>query len=112
LLLKYAAQLSGFTELALTKTDVLDSFEQIKVCVAYEYNGQRIEWPDLDPDVLGACKPIYETLSGWHSDTSGLREADRLPPAFLDYVHFIEEYTGVPVTIISVGAGAEATIFV
>jgi adenylosuccinate synthase len=112
LLLKYAAQLSGFTELALTKTDVLDSFEQVKVCVAYEYNGQRIEWPDLDPDVLGACQPIYETLSGWHCDTSELREADRLPSAFLEYVRFIEEYTGVPVTIISVGADAEATIFV
>jgi adenylosuccinate synthase len=110
-LLKYAAQLNGFTELALTKTDVLDELEAIKVCVAYELGGQRIDWPDLDPDVLQECAPVYETLPGWQSDTSGLRREEDLPGKLADYVDFIAGQVEVPVSIISVGADRDATIF-
>ncbi len=109
-LLRYAAQLSGFTELALTKTDVLDRFEELKICVAYERDGRRIEWPDLDPEVLQRSEPVYEMLPGWHSDVTAARSVDDLPTAFMDYLGFIEDYVGLPITYISVGADAGATI--
>jgi len=109
-LLRYAAELSGFTELALTKTDVLDSFEELKVCVAYEFDGKRLDWPDLDPDVLSRSKPIYETLPGWNKDTTAIRSEGQFPAAFMDYVKFIEDYVKTPVSIISVGADEDATI--
>ncbi len=109
-LLRYAVELCGFTELALTKTDVLDGFAEVKVCVAYELDGKRLEWPDLDPDVLSRSKPVYETLPGWNRDTTAIRAEGSLPAAFNDYVKFIEDYTGTPVSIISVGAEEDATI--
>ena len=109
-LLSYAAQLSGFTELALTKTDVLDDFNEIEVCVAYERNGSRVTWPDLDPDVLDRCTPVYETLPGWQCATSHIRSEDELPAALRDYIRYIEDYVGVPIRTISVGPGYEATI--
>ena len=109
-LLRYAAQLSGFTELALTKSDVLDSFEELRVCVAYELDGQRLDWPDLDPEVLERSEPVYETLPGWHSDVTAARSEDDLPAALKDYLRYIEEYVGLPITFVSVGADAEATI--
>jgi len=110
-LLKYAAELSGFTELALTKTDVLDDLDEIKVCVAYERDGQRLDWPDLDPHELERSTPVYEVLPGWRTDTSGIRAVVDLPSRFRDYVGYIEQYLGLPVTVISVGADAQATIF-
>ncbi len=109
-LLNYASQLNGFTELALTKTDVLDAFAEIKVCVAYMKDGQRLTWPDLDPDVLEICTPVYETLPGWQCPTSSARSTFDLPPQFMNYVRFIEDYIKVPVRTISVGPDWEATI--
>jgi adenylosuccinate synthase len=109
-LLNYAAQLSGFTELALTKTDVLDSFDEIKVCVAYHKDGKDLTWPDLDPDVLARCTPVYETLPGWKQLTSSARSEAELPSRFMDYMRFIEDYTQVKIRTISVGPDWEATI--
>jgi len=109
-LLRYASQLNGFTELAITKTDVLDEFDEIKVCMAYELDGQRLEWPDMDPDVLERCAPIYETLPGWRVRTSGIRQAQDLPPALVDYLALIARESGTPVKIVSVGADRNATI--
>jgi adenylosuccinate synthase len=110
-LLKYAVAVSGVTDLAVTKTDVLDSFPEFKVCVEYRRDGERVEWPDLDPAVMASYTPIYETIPGWHCDTSqNTREAD-LPERFMDYIRFIERECGVPVSIISVGPDAAATIY-
>jgi adenylosuccinate synthase len=109
-LLRYSAQLNGFTELALTKSDVLDSFAEIKVCVAYEHRGARLEWPDLDPQVLSECTPIYETLPGWQADTSGLRDRSALPPQLGAYIRLIERETGVRVGLLSVGPDRDATL--
>jgi adenylosuccinate synthase len=109
-LLRYSAQLNGFTELALTKSDVLDSFDEIKVCTAYAYRGQRLEWPDLDPTVLAECEPIYETLPGWQSDTGSLRDAAHVPAELRRYITLIEEQTGVRVGLLSVGPDRDATI--
>jgi adenylosuccinate synthase len=109
-LLRYSAQLNGLTELALTKCDVLDGFEQIKVCTAYELDGQRLEWPDLDPQVMARSTPLYETLPGWQSDTSGIRTKAELPARLTDYIRFIEDHTAVPVSLLSVGPDRDATI--
>lgn len=109
-LLRYSAQLNGFTELALTKSDVLDSFDEIKVCTAYAYRGERLEWPDLDPQVLADCAPVYETLPGWQTDTSGLRDKAQIPPRLADYIALIEGQTGVRVGLLSVGPDRDATI--
>jgi adenylosuccinate synthase len=110
-LLKYAVELSGFTELALTKTDVLDGLEQLKICVAYERDGQRLAWPDLDPHELETSSPVYEVLPGWCTDTTAIRAEKDLPRHFREYVEFVERHLGLPITIISVGADAQATIF-
>ncbi len=109
-LLRYAAQLNGFTEMALTKTDVLDSFDKIKVCTAYELNGRRLAWPDLDPDVLAACTPVYEELPGWQVVTSEMRTAGELPGALQDYIRYIEDFIGVHISIVSVGPKNSATV--
>ena len=109
-LLEYATRLSGFTEMALTKTDVLDQLDAINVCVAYECDGRRMDWPDLDPQVLEQCTPVYEALPGWRTDTSKLKDWNAAPPALKDYVEFIEKRTKVPVSIVSVGADMADTV--
>jgi len=110
-LLRYAAQLSGFTELAVTKTDVLDGFKEIKVCVDYRQDGARVDWPDLDPVVLATYTQVYETLPGWHCDTSQITREQDLPKRFLNFIDYIQQQVGVPVRIISVGPDAAATIY-
>lgn len=109
-LLRYATQLNGFTELAITKTDVLDEFEEIKVCVAYELDGKRIDWPDMAPEVLERCQPVYETMPGWFCSTSAIRDAADFPGPLQDYLQLIEREAGAPVKIVSVGADRNATI--
>ena len=92
------------------KTDVLDEFEEIKVCVAYELDGQRMDWPDMAPEVLERCQPVYETLPGWKCSTSSLRSAADLPAELNSYLELIAREAGAPVKIVSVGADRNATI--
>ncbi len=110
-LLRYAHGLCGFTELALTKVDVLDDLGEIKVCVAYERNGKRYDWPDLDLEALESATPVYEVLPGWNTPTAHLRgDMGQLPLALRDYISCIGQYVGVPVNIVSVGAECSATV--
>jgi adenylosuccinate synthase len=109
-LLRYAHQICGFTELALTKVDVLDHLDRIPVCIAYERKGQRTEWPDMDADALTASQPIYEYLPGWNTNTNELRRGEDLPSALRDYIGFVSRAVGVPVGLISVGADYGATV--
>jgi adenylosuccinate synthase len=109
-LLRYAHKLCGFTELALTKVDILDELEEVKVCVAYERNGERYEWPDMDLEALSEAQPVYETLPGWRTATTGMRETDALPRGLRDYMDYIAKFVGVPVNIVSVGAECSATV--
>ncbi|WP_457600577.1 adenylosuccinate synthase [Hydrogenivirga sp.] len=105
--LKYAVDLNHFDGIILTKLDVLDSFEEVKVCVAYEYEGERIEHFPASLSVLERVKPIYETLKGWKSSTKGIRELSELPERARAYVNFVEEFTGVPVIMLSTGPKRE-----
>ncbi|NLW17426.1 MAG: adenylosuccinate synthase [Firmicutes bacterium] len=108
---RYAHMLNGFTRLCLTKLDVLDSFEEIKVCIGYELDGQRIDTfpePHRQEDV----KPIYETLPGWQADTSKARSFADLPLNAQRYVQRIEALVGAPIRIISVGPERSQTFLV
>ena len=100
--LDYSSYLNGFTSIAVTKLDVLDSFETIKVCEAYELDGQVTKYL---PDTKGQerAKPIFKEFKGWMCDTSKARKWEDLPKAAQDYVKAIEKYAGVPVKYVSVG---------
>jgi adenylosuccinate synthase len=111
--MRYAARINGLTEFVLTKLDVLSGLERVKVAVAYERDGQRIEnFPaEFGLDVLAECKPIYEDLPGWSEDITGARTREDLPDAARAYVEFIEAQAGVPISTISVGPEREQVIW-
>jgi adenylosuccinate synthase len=107
---RYAAELNGFDSVALTKLDVLDALDEVKVCVGYEINGERIDtFPAVSSD-LGRIKPIYETLPGWKSETAGTTEFDKLPENARRYVEFLSESIGVEIGLISTGPERDQTI--
>jgi adenylosuccinate synthase len=107
---RYAAELNGFDSLALTKLDVLDALAEIKVCVAYEFGGERIDtFPAVSND-LRKIKPIYKTLPGWQSNTEGITSFDELPENARQYVRFISEQIGVEIGLISTGPERDQTI--
>jgi adenylosuccinate synthase len=104
---RQAARLNSLTELALTKLDVLDTLEEVRVCVGYEAGGVRYDHPPYHQSVLHDVTPVYETLPGWGVDLSGVTDYEQLPGAAKSYVRFIEETTGVPVAVVGVGPGRE-----
>jgi adenylosuccinate synthase len=101
---RYSCQTNGFTELALTKLDVLDRFERIKVCTAYDLNGTRLPGFSAAIHQLDQVTPVYTELPGWGTDTSGLKSIDELPQEASRYIHYLEEFLGVPIARVSVGA--------
>lgn len=107
---KYAAELNGFDSVALTKLDVLDALDEIKVCTGYEIDGKRIDtFPAVSHD-LRKIKPIYETLPGWKSDTLGVTKIDDLPENARRYVEFLSDFIGVEIGLISTGPERDQTI--
>lgn len=107
--LRYAVRVNGMTHVALTKMDVLDACESLKLCVAYKIRGQEIrEFPTDEAD-LAVAEPVYETLTGWQRDTSGARTWADLPTKAAGYISRIEAYVRIPVALVSVGADRNAT---
>ncbi len=106
---KYGCLVQGATELALTKLDVLSYFEKIPVCVGYEVDG-KLYTDFITGDKLNHAKPVYEYVDGFNCDISGCRTVSDLPKAAYDYIKYIENAVGVPVTYVSVGADREAII--
>ena len=106
--LKYAVMMNGVTELIMMKSDVLNSFDTIKVATSYKRDGQTLTTYPYDGGV--GVEPVYESFKGWKCDITGIRRYEDFPAEFKDYVQFIEEQTGVPVTIISVGPDRDAII--
>lgn len=109
---RYAAQLNTFDYLAITRLDILDQMDEIKICVGYEYEGKEIKEYPADLNFLSKLKPIYKTFEGWKEKISDIREYDKLPQKAKEYVEAIAEITGVKIGIVSVGPTREETIVV
>ena len=109
-IVRTAVQLSGVTELCLTKLDVLSGLEELKVCTKYEWSCDSIRYADVDAYDLDKVETIYQTVPGWSEDISQARSFDELPANARNYVKMVEEAAGVPVKWIGVGPEREATI--
>lgn len=109
-LLRYANMLNGFDSIALTKLDVLSNFEKIKVCVAYEFEGKIYKEYPFHQSIFHKAKPVYEELPGWKEDISHAQTLKDLPKKSLAYIKKIEEWSGIPVSIVSVGPKRTQTI--
>lgn len=107
--LRYAIMINGVTQLIMMKSDVLDGFDEIKACVAYEINGERVEdFPfSIEEDEI---KPVYVTLPGWKTDMTAMKSEDEFPQQFKDYIAFLEKELKTPITIVSIGPDREQTI--
>ncbi|WP_294078951.1 adenylosuccinate synthase [Proteiniphilum sp. UBA5384] len=106
--LRYTIMLNGVTRLVMMKSDVLDTFETIKACVAYKVNGEETE--DLPYDISEGIEPVYVELPGWQVDMSKMQSEDEFPEEFNSYLTFLETELGVPVAIVSLGPDRAQTI--
>ena len=107
---RYAVMLNGFDALALTKLDVLDEFDEIRIATGYRCRGELLTGIPYGANVLAECEPIYETLPGWKKATNGTTKFDDLPSAAQDYVRRLEELCGAPAALISTGPDRSETI--
>jgi adenylosuccinate synthase len=106
-MMRHAVRLNSLSELSIAKLDMLDIFDTLRVCVAYEAGGRRHErFPD-DQSLLHRVTPIYEDLPGWSGDLSSATEPDQLPSEARDYIEFLEAQVGVPITLVGVGPGRD-----
>ena len=106
--MKYACMLNGVTHLMLMKIDVLNQFENIKICEQYEINGEKTE--HVPYDVNAKINPIYSNHKGWCKDTEGMKSFKELPDEMQNYVHEIEQRTNLPIAIISTSPNRDDTI--
>lgn len=106
---RYGVKVQGATSIALTKLDILSYMEEIPVCIAYDIDGKKTEAFPF-PSQLAKAKPVIETLPGWGCDISGVRYWEDLPQAAQDYVTYVEDQIGCPITYVSVGADRDAII--
>ena len=109
-ILNNAVRLNGLTGLAITKLDVLDGLESVKICTGYEYRGEVIEDFPASLNVLAYCKPVYETLPGWTETISDIRKLEDFPKTTRSYLDRIAELTETPLQIVSVGPDREQII--
>ncbi len=109
---RYAVRINGLDCLAITKLDVLDELEEIKVCVAYEIDGEICNHFPTNASQFANCKPVYKTLPGWQESTIGCRSLSELPKKALNYLKYMADLMKVPIAIVSVGPGRDQTIIV
>ena len=108
---RYAAEVNGLTDIALTKLDVLSAFDVIKVCVAYDCGGQRYDYFPMQQSVLFQAEPVYDELPGWKGvDITNCRDFEELPENARKYVEYLEKLVGVPISIVAVGPDRDQTI--
>jgi len=109
-MLRHATRVNSLTEIALTKLDVLDTFDEVKVCTGYEINGTVMRnYPDR-PDMLAHAVPVYETLPGWKSSTEGITAFADLPQSAQQIVKIVERETGIPVSMVGTGPSRDAMV--
>ncbi|MBO0349520.1 adenylosuccinate synthase [Phormidium pseudopriestleyi FRX01] len=109
---RYAVRINGIDCLAITKLDVLDELDEIKVCVAYEIDGTRCDNFPNSSRLFARCTPIYETLPGWQQSTMNCRTLEDLPKQALDYLKYLAELMAAPIAVVSIGASRDQTIIV
>ncbi|MBM4137490.1 MAG: adenylosuccinate synthase, partial [Nitrospira sp.] len=102
-ILKHSVRINGFTGIALTKLDVLDTLDVIKICTAYRYKGKLYEEFPKEMNIFEECEPVYEELKGWRSNTIGITDFQKLPKTAKTYIKKIERFLGIKVHIISTG---------
>ena len=112
LVVRYAVRVNGLTGIALTKLDVLDGFETIRICTGYAYKGKVLDELPSNAEVFAACTPIYEELPGWQQEITGVRNFADLPENARKYVKRLEELVGCPMALVSVGPRRDQTIMV
>ena len=106
--LKYAVMVDGVTKLIMMKSDVLDTFETIKACVAYKIDGEEVDYFPFD--ISEGVEPVYAELPGWKTDMTGMQSEDEFPEEFNAYLSFLEDQLGVPIKFVSIGPDREQTI--
>ncbi len=106
-MMRQAVRVNSLSEIALTKLDVLDGLDRLRVCVAYEIDGVRHEQLPYHQSDLHAAVPVYEELPGWGTDISSVTNPDALPAAAAEYIAFLEDQIGVPIRLVGVGPGRE-----
>ena len=109
---KDSTRLNGLSSLAITKLDVLTGLDLLKICVGYDVNGERLDYRPAGMKQLAQCKPVYEKLPGWEEDITQAEKLDQLPQNAQTYLKRIEEISGVPISIVSVGPSRDETIVV
>jgi adenylosuccinate synthase len=106
---RHARRVSGITDLSLNSIDVLTGIDKLKICVAYQYNGEVMKEFPASLKVLADCEPVYEELPGWTEDITGVKSLDELPENARHYIERISQLTGIPLTIFSVGPDRNQT---
>lgn len=109
---KHAHMLNGLTDIVLTKIDVLTGLDELNVCIGYEIDGQILDIVPSDQEEVARAKPVYKVFPGWKEDITKIERKEDLPKECIDYIDFIEEYIGVPVSMISVGPDRVNNIYV
>jgi len=106
-MLRHAVRLNSLSEIAITKLDILDTFETLRVCVAYDVDGVRHEHLPYHQSDLHRAVPIYEELPGWGTDLTQVTERHQLPPNAVAYLEFLEAQVGVPIGVVGTGPGRD-----
>ena len=109
--LRYTSAINGFTDLAITKLDVLSGVDTIKLCTRYRYDGREHERFPAETETLSRAEPVYEEMPGWSEDISGISNIEKLPSAAKSYVRALTDYVGVGVSMISTGPKRDQTIW-
>ncbi len=109
---KHAHMLNGLTDIVLTKIDVLTGLDELNVCIGYEIDGQILDIVPSDQKEVARAKPVYKVFPGWKEDITKIERKEDLPKECIDYIDFIEEYVGVPVSMISVGPDRVNNIYI
>jgi adenylosuccinate synthase len=108
--IRYAIQVSGIKNLAITKADVLSGMGEVKVCTSYSYKGKKLDTYPAFTSILDNVEPNYITLQGWSENLDTVKTAQGIPKKLLAYLQFIEKETGAKINLVSTGAGREAVI--
>jgi adenylosuccinate synthase len=111
-MVRQAAWINGFTSLSLTKLDVLDGYDRVKICVGYEYRGKFFEQMPDELEVLANCRPHYIEMAGWQGSTVGVTTYGELPEGARAYIEELSQRLELPVSIISTGPGREQSVLV